>query len=408
MPCSAVAMGADAVGFVFAPSPRQIAVQQAYDITRRLPPEILTVGVFRDEHPKRVVEIVHRSGVKAAQLHGNESADVVAEVARSVKWVIKATPPATVDVARRRQAGHRPDPARRRLARVRPGLRLDAGRRGARGRAPDPRRRPRPRQRRRRRQGRRAVGRRRVERRRALARAARTRSRSSASSSGPGRRRRSRTSAPTSCPTTGATSDGRGVPPSGLMREPDATGRFGEFGGRFVPETLVPACQELEAAFREAWADPDVPHGARRRPARLRRPAVDPHRVPQPRRPARRAPAAQARGPQPHRLAQDQQRPRPGAAGQADGQDPPRRRDRRRPARRRHARPRPRCSGWSARSTWAPSTSSARRSTCSGCGCSAPRSRPCTAAAARSRTPSTRRCATGSPPSATPTTASAR
>src|SRR5829696_7780765 len=42
----------------------------------------------------------------------------------------------------------------------------------------------------------------------------------------------------------------------GLMREPSGTGRFGEFGGRFVPETLVPACQELEAAFREAWADP--------------------------------------------------------------------------------------------------------------------------------------------------------
>ena len=47
----AVAMGADAVGFVFAPSPRQVAAQQVYDITRRLPPEILTVGVFRDEHP---------------------------------------------------------------------------------------------------------------------------------------------------------------------------------------------------------------------------------------------------------------------------------------------------------------------------------------------------------------------
>jgi tryptophan synthase beta chain len=41
-----------------------------------------------------------------------------------------------------------------------------------------------------------------------------------------------------------------------VMGEPDATGRFGEFGGRFVPETLVPACEQLEAAFREAWADP--------------------------------------------------------------------------------------------------------------------------------------------------------
>lgn len=39
------------------------------------------------------------------------------------------------------------------------------------------------------------------------------------------------------------------------MLDPSADGRFGDFGGRFVPETLVPACQELEAAFREAWAD---------------------------------------------------------------------------------------------------------------------------------------------------------
>ena len=41
-----------------------------------------------------------------------------------------------------------------------------------------------------------------------------------------------------------------------IMAEPSAEGRFGEFGGRFVPETLVPACQELEVAFRDAWADP--------------------------------------------------------------------------------------------------------------------------------------------------------
>ena len=40
------------------------------------------------------------------------------------------------------------------------------------------------------------------------------------------------------------------------MVTPGSDGRFGEFGGRFVPETLVPACQELEAAFADAWADP--------------------------------------------------------------------------------------------------------------------------------------------------------
>jgi tryptophan synthase beta chain len=38
------------------------------------------------------------------------------------------------------------------------------------------------------------------------------------------------------------------------MCEP-ADGRFGDFGGRFVPESLVPACAALEEAFREAWAD---------------------------------------------------------------------------------------------------------------------------------------------------------
>jgi len=40
-----------------------------------------------------------------------------------------------------------------------------------------------------------------------------------------------------------------------IMGDPGPSGRFGQFGGRFVPESLVPACMELEAAFRTAWAD---------------------------------------------------------------------------------------------------------------------------------------------------------
>jgi tryptophan synthase beta chain len=39
------------------------------------------------------------------------------------------------------------------------------------------------------------------------------------------------------------------------LRDPDESGRFGEFGGRFVPETLIPACLDLEKSFKEAWAD---------------------------------------------------------------------------------------------------------------------------------------------------------
>jgi phosphoribosylanthranilate isomerase len=96
----AVAMGADAVGFIFAPSPRQVAVQRVYDITRRLPREILTVAVFRDEHPQRVIEMVDKAGVKAAQLHGHETPEMVAEVMSGVRTVIKAVAAGTVDAAR--------------------------------------------------------------------------------------------------------------------------------------------------------------------------------------------------------------------------------------------------------------------------------------------------------------------
>lgn len=68
----AVAMGASAVGFVFAPSPRQVAPQVAGDIAKRLPPEILTVGVFRDTDRRRVLQVTQASGLRAIQLHGHE------------------------------------------------------------------------------------------------------------------------------------------------------------------------------------------------------------------------------------------------------------------------------------------------------------------------------------------------
>jgi tryptophan synthase beta chain len=49
---------------------------------------------------------------------------------------------------------------------------------------------------------------------------------------------------------TGVRLDPPGPEPSGL-------GRFGEFGGQFVPESLIPALQELEVEFRKAWHDDD-------------------------------------------------------------------------------------------------------------------------------------------------------
>lgn len=96
----AVAMGADAVGFNFAPSPRQIAPAVAGDIAKRLPPEVITVGVFRDETRERVVDIVNRHGLRAAQLHGHETPEQVAWVAERVGMTIKCFPAGHPEVRR--------------------------------------------------------------------------------------------------------------------------------------------------------------------------------------------------------------------------------------------------------------------------------------------------------------------
>lgn len=89
----AVAMGADAVGFIFAPSRRQVSMDRVRDIARRLPADVLSVGVFRNELPSRVVEIISKAGLGAAQLSGHESAEDTAWVAERVPATIKAFPP---------------------------------------------------------------------------------------------------------------------------------------------------------------------------------------------------------------------------------------------------------------------------------------------------------------------------
>jgi phosphoribosylanthranilate isomerase len=86
----AIAMGADAVGFIFAPSPRQVSPTRVRDIARRLPPEVLTVGVFRNELPERVVEIVNSAGLRGAQLHGRETPEQAQFVKERVPVLFQA------------------------------------------------------------------------------------------------------------------------------------------------------------------------------------------------------------------------------------------------------------------------------------------------------------------------------
>jgi phosphoribosylanthranilate isomerase len=85
----AVALGADALGFVLAPSRRQVKPDLARDIVKRLPREVTTVGVFRDDRPAHVVDVASRVGFHAVQLHGREPRSEVQWIRERVRFVIQ-------------------------------------------------------------------------------------------------------------------------------------------------------------------------------------------------------------------------------------------------------------------------------------------------------------------------------
>ncbi len=83
------ALGVHAVGFVFAPSKRRVSLEQAAELSQALGPFVVRVGVFVDEDPGRILEIVEEARLGAVQLHGQEPPEQARRLGRRVP-VIKA------------------------------------------------------------------------------------------------------------------------------------------------------------------------------------------------------------------------------------------------------------------------------------------------------------------------------
>ncbi len=82
----AVQSGADALGFIFAPSPRRIRPEKAREMINGVPPFVKTVGVFVDERPHVVRQIMQFCGLDLIQFHGEESPEACGEfMPRAIK-----------------------------------------------------------------------------------------------------------------------------------------------------------------------------------------------------------------------------------------------------------------------------------------------------------------------------------
>jgi phosphoribosylanthranilate isomerase len=84
----------DYIGFVFAPSRRRVTPEQAARLKSALSPEIAAVGVFVNEPPQNIAELVARGIIDMIQLHGGESDDYIHELRRLTESpIIRAVNP---------------------------------------------------------------------------------------------------------------------------------------------------------------------------------------------------------------------------------------------------------------------------------------------------------------------------
>src|SRR5579864_246357 len=81
---ASIEAGANALGFVFAPSKRQVSAEQAAMIIARLPADMERVGVFSDDPVERVAAVVEQAGLTTVQLHGEETPAFIEDLA--ARW----------------------------------------------------------------------------------------------------------------------------------------------------------------------------------------------------------------------------------------------------------------------------------------------------------------------------------
>ncbi|MSZ23671.1 MAG: phosphoribosylanthranilate isomerase, partial [Actinobacteria bacterium] len=85
----AVSLGADALGFIFAESKRQVDVTTVAQIVPQLPAETIAVGVFRNESVERIADIVKATGLRGVQLHGSEGPEVAQALRDIVPFLVQ-------------------------------------------------------------------------------------------------------------------------------------------------------------------------------------------------------------------------------------------------------------------------------------------------------------------------------
>lgn len=111
---TAIAGGADLLGFIFMRGPRRADPRHVLEIVRSLPGSVSAVGVFRNQPVDEVRSIVGESGVAAAQLNGNETPEFAASLGvRVIKSFSTFTKRSLEELARYDSFAYLADPSSR-------------------------------------------------------------------------------------------------------------------------------------------------------------------------------------------------------------------------------------------------------------------------------------------------------